>query len=655
MTWTERTQPGQQDWQGCVSSADGTILAIGATYTPSSYIWTSSDSGATWTERTSSGDRDWNDMACTPDGSTMIAAAGNALLISTDSGATWSVMADAGVHNFMGVDMSEDGEVVVAVVYSGYVYVGVRDAAVDFTAASQSDAEDTGTMTVTAQLSKTVASDVTVPFTVSGTAGNPADYAITASPVTITAGQLTTDITITVVDDALDEANETVIVTMGTPTNASQGTVVEHTATITDNDDGPTVQFTAASQSEAEDVGTMTITAQLSEVSGQTVSVPFTVSGTAGNPADYTITASPVTITAGQTTTDITITVVNDTLDEANETVIVTMGTPTNATKGATDEHTATITDNDATPSVQFTSASQSEAEDVGTMTITAQLSAVSGQAVSVPFTVSGTATGTDDYTITASPVTITAGQTTTDITITVVDDDSDEPNETVIVTMGTPTNATKGATDEHTATITDDDDEPTVEFTSASQSGAEGGGVMVITVESSATAGRVLTVPFTVGGTASDPADYSITASPVTIAVGQSTAEIAITVVDDADEEDSETVIVTIGTPTNATVGTVDEHTVTITDNESVVTAPTVTTATVSAISTTTATCGGEVTSDGGADVTARGVCWSTSANPTVGDDKTTDGTGTGEFTSSLTGLSADTTYYVAAYATKQ
>ncbi len=82
-------------------------------------------------------------------------------------------------------------------------------------------------------------------------------------------------------------------------------------------------------------------------------------------------------------------------------------------------------------------------------------------------------------------------------------------------------------------------------------------------------------------------------------------------------------------------------------------VTSPTVTTSSVSSITTSTATCGGNVSDDGGATVTARGVCWSTSQNPTVSGSHTTDGTGTGNFTSNLTGLSANTTYYVRAYAT--
>jgi uncharacterized protein (TIGR02145 family) len=75
--------------------------------------------------------------------------------------------------------------------------------------------------------------------------------------------------------------------------------------------------------------------------------------------------------------------------------------------------------------------------------------------------------------------------------------------------------------------------------------------------------------------------------------------------------------------------------------------------TTTATTITSTTAASGGNVISDGGTSVTARGVCWSTSQNPTTTDSKTSDGTGTGEFTSAITGLSPLTLYYIRAYAT--
>ena len=85
------------------------------------------------------------------------------------------------------------------------------------------------------------------------------------------------------------------------------------------------------------------------------------------------------------------------------------------------------------------------------------------------------------------------------------------------------------------------------------------------------------------------------------------------------------------------------------------VVNLPTVITYSVTNITESSAYSGGEVTSDGGSTVTARGVCWSTSENPTINGTHTADGTGTGTFTSSLTNLTPQTIYYVRAYATNE
>ena len=98
---------------------------------------------------------------------------------------------------------------------------------------------------------------------------------------------------------------------------------------------------------------------------------------------------------------------------------------------------------------------------------------------------------------------------------------------------------------------------------------------------------------------------------------------------------------------------GCTDTASITVTVTTPAVTLPTVITSSITDITPTTATCGGNVTYNGNAAVTARGVCWSTSNNPTVYDSYTEDGTGTGVYTSSITGLIPNTTYYVRAYAT--
>jgi uncharacterized protein (TIGR02145 family) len=89
------------------------------------------------------------------------------------------------------------------------------------------------------------------------------------------------------------------------------------------------------------------------------------------------------------------------------------------------------------------------------------------------------------------------------------------------------------------------------------------------------------------------------------------------------------------------------------ISDSEPTIVLPMLTTTAASSITATTATCGGIISNGGTSSVTARGVCWSISSNPTLADSFTTNGTGTGIFESSITGLVANITYYIRAYAT--
>lgn len=79
----------------------------------------------------------------------------------------------------------------------------------------------------------------------------------------------------------------------------------------------------------------------------------------------------------------------------------------------------------------------------------------------------------------------------------------------------------------------------------------------------------------------------------------------------------------------------------------------PVLSTKEVTDVTETNAMSGGNITDDKGKTVTKRGVCWSTEQNPTIKDDKTEDGNGSGNFTSRITGLEPNTTYYIRAYAT--
>lgn len=248
-----------------------------------------------------------------------------------------------------------------------------------------------------------------------------------------------------------------------------------------------------------------TVTATLSGVSGLPVTVTLGFTGTATPTTDYTVSGASIVIPAGSLTGTGTVTAVQDVVDEPDETVVVDITGVTNGTEDGAQQAVVTITDDDVLPTVSFTAATQSGLENtVGTMQVTAQLSATYGAPVTVPYTVDAASTATQgtDYTITASPLVIPAGQPSGAITITVTGDGVDEPDETVVVVMGAPTNATLGAITTHTATITDDDDPPTVTLGAAPASIAEAAGVSTVTATLSALSAFPVTVDLGFTGT---------------------------------------------------------------------------------------------------------------------------------------------------------
>ena len=222
---------------------------------------------------------------------------------------------------------------------------------------------------------------------------------------------------------------------------------------------GITVKFSSASGSGLESVTPVNIPVALSAVANKDVKVTYTVTGTAtGGGVDYTLANGELTILKGQTTASLSLAVAEDTLDELNETVVVTLSNPENAVLGDTKVFTYTIKDNDQ-PTVGFSSASASTLEDAAAVTIPVALSKVSTHDVKVKYVVTGTATGGGvDYTLANGELTIAAGATTANLSLAVVNDTIDETDETVIVTLSEPTGVTLGATTVYTHTITDND-----------------------------------------------------------------------------------------------------------------------------------------------------------------------------------------------------
>ncbi len=220
----------------------------------------------------------------------------------------------------------------------------------------------------------------------------------------------------------------------------------------------------------------------------------------------------------------------------------------------------------------QFSAASETVNENGGTFSIPITLSLPSPVDTTIAFNVGGTAVSGTNYSgIISSPLVIPAGQTTGMITGTLLDNGVFDGNKLLTVTLGTLTNASLGNVTANTMTIQDSSTPPVVALASAAQLVNENDGTFSITVNLTGATQAVTTIPFTLSGTASANVNYkNVTPSPLVIPVGQSSATITGTLVDDGKfDSANKTLIFSLGTPTNATLGNISADTLTINETD--------------------------------------------------------------------------------------
>jgi hypothetical protein len=306
---------------------------------------------------------------------------------------------------------------------------------------------------------------VTVTLAVTGDAVSGTDYTAIGTTVVFPAFTSSITIPVEVIADDLVESDETVTVSMTATSNTDVSIAAapgnQATVTIADNDLAR-LAITATRQA-AEDATDGLFTLSTDKQFDAPVTVTLAVTGDAVSGTDYTAIGTTVVFPAFTSSITIPVEVLADNLDENNETVTVWIIATGNAdvTRAAAPYHkaTVTITDNDAAPAVAFSIASSSGFEPVAGVSLQVNLSAISGLDVTVDYIVSGTASGGGtDYTLANGTLTINAlsGENTIDITI--VDDLLGEPDETVIVTLINPVNATLGASTVYTYVILDND-----------------------------------------------------------------------------------------------------------------------------------------------------------------------------------------------------
>ncbi|MGE5227374.1 MAG: beta strand repeat-containing protein, partial [Planctomycetaceae bacterium] len=499
--------------------------------------------------------------------------------------------------------------------------------------------------------------------TADGTAVAPDDYTATTGTANLTPGTKSVTVNVPIVDDSLDEAAETFDFTIAlgasAPATVAIGGPATATTSITDNDPTPSVSVTNAPTVPEGDSGTTTLnfTVGLSAASGRTVTVDYaTADGTATVGSDYAAANGTLTFAAGETSKPVAVTVNGDTLDEADETVLLNLSNPTNATVGSSGS--GTIVDDDPSPNLSIADAGTITEGNSGTKTATfaVTLDAASGRTVTVDWaTADGTATTAgSDYVAANGVLTFAAGVTSKDVTVTVNGDTTYENDETFTVVLSNPSNASV-VDGTGQATIANDDTAPTVSIANAAPVTEGNSGTKNVTFAVTVTGATALPVTVdwaTANGTATAPSDYVAANGTLTFTPGgPTTKNVTATINGDTLYEADETFTVGLSNASGATIGTAT-GTGTITNDDA---APTVSIADATPVTegdsgTKTATFAVTLSAASAATVT---VDWATAdGTATVADGDYVAGSGTLNFAAGVTSknvtvtIDGDTTY---------
>jgi hypothetical protein len=360
----------------------------------------------------------------------------------------------------------------------------------------------------------------------------------------------------------------------------------------------------------------------------QALTVNYTVSGTATPGTDYTELSGTATFGVGESQAIIEVPTLDDTDVDGGETIEVTIAAPTGLTIAGDATQSLTILDNESSSISIAAGATPQEAEQVAGTFVLSRAGDAS-QALTVNYTVGGTATAGTDYTELSGTASFAAGSSQTVITVPTLDDTDVDPGETIEVTLTPPAGLAIDGDATQTLTILDNET-PSIALEAATAPAEPAtSATYTVTLSTAAPAGGV-TIPYTVGGTAS-AADYTDpNAGTLTIAEGQTTGTIQLDVVDDTELDPNETLDVTLGTVDGYIISGSPTVSQTITDDEqpTVTIAPNVAGAESNPLFTATPVDGEFVLSRTGDLTNALTVNYTVGGNATAGTDYTDFGT---------------------------
>lgn len=338
--------------------------------------------------------------------------------------------------------------------------------AVQFSSPTYSVVENEGPIVVMATLSAASDAVTSVRYaTNDGTAvadpsGVSGDYLSTTGTLTFTAGTTSLPLVVPIVNDTVFEEDETLTLTLSDPVGLLLGELSVATLTIENDDAMPTVRFGSSAYDVSENSDSVGIIATLSASLNLTATVDYTtVDITAENEEDYVTSSGTLAFSPGDTGQSFDVPIINDDIDEQDETIKLELSNSHNIGLGVPNPAILTIIDDDGVPTVNLTNDAYNIEEDAGSASLIATLSNSTIYTVTTSVRTSdGTAMGNDDYVSVDSELIIPPGQTVITLTVAITDDLDIEGDETFLLTLGTPINATLGSPYSATLTIEDDD-----------------------------------------------------------------------------------------------------------------------------------------------------------------------------------------------------
>jgi hypothetical protein len=452
-----------------------------------------------------------------------------------------------------------------------------------------------GVFTVTR--SGSTASALTAYYSVAGTAVNGTDYGLLPGSVTIPAGQASTTIIVSpLADPAMEDESRTVILNLtnyGGPSGASYAIGNSPQA----NGGGPantvtinwlptvSIQATTATAEEHElTPGVFTVTRANDPLqSSQSLTVNYTIGGTAVNGTDYQTLSGTVTIPKGQSSATMTVTPIDMDLVAGSQTVELGLASGGYLISSSAASDTVTINDDDLpTVGIQATTPTASELGTVpGVFTVTRN--GPTTNPLTVSYSVSGTGVAGTNYQTLSGTVTIPAGSATATIDVTPIDIGMVGGSFTVVATLSassaywlTAVGPTPAPNTRDTVTL-EENDLPTVMLQATQNHATESGTTGTFTISRNGTTTNPLIVLYTIGGTAANVTDYTLNdqgesasgdSGYVTIPAGKSYTTITVTPINDPAVEQDQTVVLTLAATSQYVAGSEYTDTVTIFDD---------------------------------------------------------------------------------------